>query len=1264
MKTIIALQFTNHVEFYEFLYTPNDDNDTEDVNYQFNLLHRIPDIYAVCISMTTFEAAIIKDDGTILLFNYTLKRAYSITYTYSSTLAFFSPPIPVHLPQRQSFPLYTPLQSLDGENSVDEMNSKTRAWRPKFDQMRDFEFSGCPKCGFLEGLRIECITVEALEGSDDEKYVKLHLVTKEGDFLQYKFKIIEKMNLGDEMIEELDDRCSVCGRKVIEEVEIHEDISDDINEMQDDIFLNEDKIHNLQWCKFKLVDFESVWNVSNQILNLPAREIKVPPEALPGMSTLHEQLLKRYPIEEPEYNENNVWGPRYKPVGKFSVSEDVLSGYETLYTEQLMSLFDNEKLLQASRLPDDGIENIPAESASSLSWLLSDIHLSTRISRNELELKLSQSSSTKIPAEFEPTVLTQFEETETQSEGEEQSLSSYFTQITSSEIKVPTDLYESVFKSWNDDEPSMSSLQTEPLLIGLRTNKSGSKQIRPTPSQMKSSQQTKSTYDIYKERMSQEQKQHESMSQFLDLLGSQQQSVSVQSSVGVREDNSSTSPNRLTKRVSKLSQGNRYDDIFLTPPTVSMSQSTTIQKSQVEKQKSPSKRDRSLGVRFSSPNITSFSQPEFGGSGMEASQKSDVVTSFSLPASGGVSSTPNRVPGDYKSVFWDEKEIQLTEDWKATFLARLELSSLFIPLISASTLDTFGDSGDADNVLLEWDIAIDRYEKNELKILPLFILESGQNLFDFKKVVSHSTPALGCKRTFDEIWAVFKRLKGFMINFEDEKDLRLFELGIASLAKNISMTSTKLNISTNVSKSINLPRCFVGREDDLAKIGAFLSDDNKRRSVVFHGGPGMGKTTIASKFALQADSQYTHILWISLVSDATFIDSVSKACKQLGLPQDNDTDKQKSMVFDWLETHNGYLLILDNADDSVLVRKCLDGISRFAGHVIITTRNSIIDQYIPLGMENIDIHHQELKFWDKPTSKAYVVSRLAQRMESITEDETAALDKILDYSEGYPLAIEQFCSYLSVERSVTFTALLGTLDVGNTDEVWKQTLLSGASNYQRTLDAVVDIALSSLQNNGHDEACVLLAGIAHASKKDIPIHTYLARFLSNAGFTKNVHKALTPIIEMSLITVDSRNAFVSIHLATQEVLRRNLSSLKIGSSNDKKTPLKLWKPKPANSYVDRSPTVVEPSPATTVDWIDLAFSSMSELIPLEVKDSYERSAFEVGITLFPHIPELSKTSIKRTTKFGELCYSAARLADFYCSYAHARNLFTIAIESF
>ncbi|KAJ3123335.1 hypothetical protein HK098_002026 [Nowakowskiella sp. JEL0407] len=198
-------------------------------------------------------------------------------------------------------------------------------------------------------------------------------------------------------------------------------------------------------------------------------------------------------------------------------------------------------------------------------------------------------------------------------------------------------------------------------------------------------------------------------------------------------------------------------------------------------------------------------------------------------------------------------------------------------------------------------------------------------------------------------------------------------------------------------------------------------------------GPGMGKTTIASKFALQADSQYTKILWISLISDATLIDSVSKACKQLGLPQDNDTFKQKSMVFDWLETNNGYLLLLDNADDSVLVRKCLDGISRFAGQVVITTRNAIIDQYIPLGIENIDIHHQELKFWYKPSSKAYFASRLQQRMELIKDDETAALDKILDYSEGYPLAMEQICSNLSVERAVTFAALLGTLDAGTTD---------------------------------------------------------------------------------------------------------------------------------------------------------------------------------------------------------------------------------------
>ncbi|KAJ3111608.1 hypothetical protein HK098_008394, partial [Nowakowskiella sp. JEL0407] len=136
---------------------------------------------------------------------------------------------------------------------------------------------------------------------------------------------------------------------------------------------------------------------------------------------------------------------------------------------------------------------------------------------------------------------------------------------------------------------------------------------------------------------------------------------------------------------------------------------------------------------------------------------------------------------DYRSVLWDEKEIHYTDEWKKTFVERLGKSNLFIPLISASTLATFGNTGAADNVLLECDIAVDRFQKKELLILPLFILESGQKTFDFNSVSSHDKVCKGCNRSFKDIWDVFQGIKGFFINFDNDKDLRLLELEIMNM---------------------------------------------------------------------------------------------------------------------------------------------------------------------------------------------------------------------------------------------------------------------------------------------------------------------------------------------------------------------------------------------------------------------------------------------------------------------------------------------------
>jgi tetratricopeptide (TPR) repeat protein len=128
---------------------------------------------------------------------------------------------------------------------------------------------------------------------------------------------------------------------------------------------------------------------------------------------------------------------------------------------------------------------------------------------------------------------------------------------------------------------------------------------------------------------------------------------------------------------------------------------------------------------------------------------------------------------------------------------------------------------------------------------------------------------------------------------------------------------------------------FTGREkilDDLRQ--AF----GKRKCVALSGLGGMGKTQTAIEFAYRHRALYTAVLWAKAEArDRLMADFVSIAVA-LNLPS-ADAEEQEVAVTEvkrWLETHSGWLLILDNADDLALVRDFLPHDSQ--GHLLFTTR--------------------------------------------------------------------------------------------------------------------------------------------------------------------------------------------------------------------------------------------------------------------------------------------------------------------------------------
>jgi len=136
----------------------------------------------------------------------------------------------------------------------------------------------------------------------------------------------------------------------------------------------------------------------------------------------------------------------------------------------------------------------------------------------------------------------------------------------------------------------------------------------------------------------------------------------------------------------------------------------------------------------------------------------------------------------------------------------------------------------------------------------------------------------------------------------------------------------------------NLPErnpFFTGREQVLTQLQEALSD---RGRAVVSGLGGIGKTQTAVEYAHRHIDEYAYILWATADSREAVVSSYVTSADLLQLPE--STAKEQTLAVDavqrWLGSHEGWLLILDNADDLGMARAFLP--SGNSGHVLLTTR--------------------------------------------------------------------------------------------------------------------------------------------------------------------------------------------------------------------------------------------------------------------------------------------------------------------------------------
>ncbi|MGZ6367019.1 MAG: FxSxx-COOH system tetratricopeptide repeat protein [Ktedonobacteraceae bacterium] len=203
---------------------------------------------------------------------------------------------------------------------------------------------------------------------------------------------------------------------------------------------------------------------------------------------------------------------------------------------------------------------------------------------------------------------------------------------------------------------------------------------------------------------------------------------------------------------------------------------------------------------------------------------------------------------------------------------------------------------------------------------------------------------------------------------------------------------------------------FTGRQgilDDLRS--AFIGEEARLPRQVLIGQPGIGKTQVAVEYVCRYSKEYQAILWVTADTRDILISDYLRLAAILDLPEKDDPDKQRVIdgVKQWLNNHQDWLLVVDNADDPNLLGAFLP--QEGQGHVLFTARDPEV------GTRATTIVVGKMEREDGATlllRRAGIVSEQGRLYEASSPDREKAL-KISEEMDGHPLALDQAGAFIA-----------------------------------------------------------------------------------------------------------------------------------------------------------------------------------------------------------------------------------------------------------